>query len=91
MAELNSRMGAREFVQWMDYYKSEPFGPVRDNLHSGELAAMLFNINRKKNQRALSAKDFLLMSPADRMAQRTNKTLGTMKAIAQTKRERKKK
>lgn len=75
-------MSAREFSQWMDYFRSEPFGPVRDNLHSGTIAAMLFNAHRGKQQKPMTAADFLLMSDRDRMAQRTKKTVDTMRAIA---------
>lgn len=85
MAELNLTMSAREFAQWMDYFRSEPFGPVRDNLHAGQVTAMLFNANRKKGQRPLSAADFLLMPEKERMHQRTRKTMETMRAIAKMK------
>lgn len=85
VAELNLRMSAREFSQWMDYFRSEPFGPVRDNLHAGTIAAMLFNANRGKGQKPMSAADFLLMSERERMAQRTRKTMDAMRAIAQPK------
>ena len=69
----------------MEYFRSEPFGPVRDNLHAGMVTAMLFNANRRKGQRPLSASDFLLMSERDRMSQRTKKTMETMRALAKTK------
>ena len=84
VAELNLRMSAREFSRWMEYFRSDPFGPVRDNLHAGMVTAMLFNANRRKGQRPLSASDFLLMSERDRMSQRTKKTMETMRAIAKT-------
>ena len=82
VAELNSRMSGREFSQWMEFYALEPFGPVRDNLHAGQIAAMLFNANRGKGRRPMSANDFLLMSERERMEQRTKKTMGAIKAIA---------
>jgi hypothetical protein len=84
VAELNSRMSAREFSEWMEYYQSEPFGPVRDNIHSGQITAMLFNANRRKGQRPMTAADFLLMSEKDRMKQRTEKTMQAMREIAKS-------
>ena len=85
VAELNTRMSAREFSQWMDYSRDEPFGPTRDNLHAGMVAAMIYNANRGKNKRPLSAADFLLMSERERMEQRTRKTMGAIKAVATSK------
>lgn len=91
VGELNARMGAREFRQWMDYYRAEPFGPVRDNLHAGQIAAMLYNANRRKGARPMSAADFVLMSERERMDRNTKKALSGMKALAEPKRKRKKK
>jgi hypothetical protein len=89
VAELNRRMSSREFGEWMEFYKSEPFGPVRDNLHSGQITAMLYNVNRRKGARAMSAADFLLMSERERMQRTTKKTLAAVKALAQPKRKKK--
>lgn len=85
MAELNLTMSAREFAQWMDYFRSEPFGPVRDNLHAGQITAMLYNANRGKGKKPLSAADFLLMSQRERMERNSRQTLSTMKAMAKPK------
>lgn len=90
VGELNARMGAREFRQWMHYFKAEPFGPVRDNLHAGQIAAMLYNANRRKGARPMSPADFLLMTERERMERNTKKTLSAMKSLAEPKRKRKK-
>lgn len=88
VAELNKRMGAREFRRWMAYYRDEPFGPARDNLHAGIVAAMLYNINRRKGARPLSANDFLLMTQRERMERTTKKTLAAVKVLAEPKRKK---
>lgn len=90
VAELNRRMTSREFGQWMEFYKAEPFGPMRDNLHAGIVASMLFNANRRKGARPMGASDFLLMSERERMERTTKKTLAAVKALAEPKRKRKK-
>ena len=82
VAELNKRMTAREFSEWMEFARDEPFGPVRDNLHAGMITAMIYNANRRKNQKPMAAADFLLMTERERMERRTQKTMSTMKAIA---------
>lgn len=91
VAELNARMSAREFSQWMNYYADEPFGPVRDNLHAGMVTAMLYNANRGKGKAAMSAHDFLLMSARERMERNSRRSLFGLKALAVTKKQSKRK
>lgn len=88
VSELGRRMTAREFARWMDFYKEEPFGPVRDNLHAGLVASMLYNANRRKGARPLSANDFLLMTERERMERTTKRTLAAVKALAEPKRKK---
>lgn len=90
VAELKRRMGSREFGRWIQFYRSEPFGPTRDNLHAGIVASMIYNANRGKRNRPLSAEDFLLMSQRERMERNTKKTLSAVKSLAEPKRKRKK-
>jgi hypothetical protein len=85
VAELNVRMSAREFSQWMDYFRSEPFGPVRDNLHAGQITATFYNANRGKGRPALSASDFLLMSSEGRMERNSRRAVSVFKALAKPK------
>lgn len=82
-------MSSREFGEWMEFYKSEPFGPVRDNLHAGIVTSMIYNASRRKGARPMSAADFLLMSERERMERNTKKTLSAVRVLAQTKRKRK--
>lgn len=63
VAELQERMDAREFAEWMAFAQFGPISPEalaeRADLRSGDVAAMLFNTNRSKSQRALKATDFV--------------------------------
>ena len=43
----------------MAYYQLEPFGAIRDNLHSAQIAALIFNSNRGKSQPAIGADKFM--------------------------------
>lgn len=42
--EMLSRMSSSEFSEWMAYYNIEPFGPIREDLRAGMIAAPLLNI-----------------------------------------------
>ena len=37
---------SREFAEWLAFMELEPFGPARDDLRAGTLAALIANVNR---------------------------------------------
>ena len=55
-------MDSREFGEWMAFYKMNPWGSDRDNLHAGIIASTVANVNRnpKRKRDPYVAKDFLL-------------------------------
>lgn len=60
VAEVESSMGSAELSEWQEYYALEPFGAWRDNWHSAQIAALLFNTNRGKQQPVKSS-DFMFI------------------------------
>lgn len=44
-------MPAPVIMEMYQYYLEEPFGPVRDNLHTGMVCAVLSNIHRNKKRK----------------------------------------
>lgn len=82
MAELKQRMGSRELLDWEAYYAIEPWGQLRDNMHSGMIAAMLANQNRKRGTRALTYEDFLLVPARDKFADNRKRFFGSLRALA---------
>lgn len=56
-------MPAALLVQWMQYSEVEPWDEVRDDLRSGQIAALLYNTHRKADARPLGARDFVLYDP----------------------------
>lgn len=52
-------MSARTFAEWQAYCSLEPFGPQADYWRAGVIAAMIANVNRKKNQPAFKPEDFM--------------------------------
>lgn len=49
-----------EFSEWMAYAEIEPFGPIREDLRAGQVAALIANVNRdpKTKPDAYTAEDF---------------------------------
>jgi len=60
VAEIEASMGSAELSEWQEYYALEPFGTWRDNWHSAQLAALIFNVNRGK-QKPVSTADFMFV------------------------------
>ena len=60
VGEMLERISSAELSEWMMYYRMEPFGQERDNLHAGIIASVFANANRKKGKKAFEIKDFML-------------------------------
>jgi hypothetical protein len=58
-SELEQRLTATDFQRLSAYYRLNPWGPWRDDLRVAQLTAMTFNINRGKNQQAMTAQEFI--------------------------------
>lgn len=59
ISEIKARMTHSELVDWMAYYKLEPFGPDADNWRAGLVSATVANVNRGKNRKAYKPTDFM--------------------------------
>lgn len=73
------RITAAQFREWLAYFELEPFGPAREDLRAGAIAAAVYNssLGRKKGSRAIKPSDVFenlrVAQPkqtADQMAQR---------------------
>lgn len=69
--ELSRRLSYRELIEWNAYFTLEPFGPARDNLHAGILAAVILNLFKGKTDKAADPLDFLLQLPEPKEPQST--------------------
>ena len=78
-------MGSSELSEWMKFWSVEPWGPYRDNIHAGLIAATIANVYRKKNTPALTYEDFMLLDKEDHKKRETLKTLNWMKSVARRK------
>lgn len=59
MAELEQRLSSAEYSEWIEYWNIEPWGAWRDNLHAAQIASLIFNTNRGKDQAPVKPADFM--------------------------------
>lgn len=51
---------AKQLVEWKQYNELEPFDEVRADIRAAQIVQALINVNRGRNQRAVTIKDVLL-------------------------------
>ena len=51
-------MSGRELAEWREYEVLEPFGQLRDNFHSAQIAWVLANQNRAKHSAPIPMSQF---------------------------------
>ena len=57
--ELLARIDSHELSEWIEYYKTDPFGNALSDLQSGIIAATIANVNRGKNTQSYQPSDFM--------------------------------
>lgn len=80
MGELLASSTSRELAEWRAYEQLEPFGPRREDIRAGTVAAMVYNMNRNKDAPVLEAGDFLCPDPVEAQARQTAKLNNQIKA-----------
>lgn len=65
-------MPYKEFVEWIAFYRLEPFGEVREDLRNGTLASLYINSHSKKGSRKVSPNDFILKNKFERAKEKEN-------------------
>ena len=75
-------MGASELQEWMTYWRMEPWGSYRDNIHAGLIASTIANVYRSKNRRPVSFEEFMLSDRDLYKKKKTKETLAWMKSVA---------
>lgn len=58
--ELLNSISGKELAEWEAFYGIEPFGPAPENLNFGQIASILYNVNRGKGKRAIPPKEMAL-------------------------------
>lgn len=85
VSDIDRRMPSSELTEWMAFYELEPFGPRRDNIHTGQIASLLYNANRRKNTPALTVSDFMLKDEYAKREEDTAQFLTGLRALAKEK------
>ena len=75
-------MGSSELAEWMVFWKMEPWGSYRDNIHAGLIAATIANVNRKPHAKPISHEVFMLTDQAKYKRNQSRETLAWMSAVA---------
>lgn len=65
VGELQQRMSAREFAEWIAYYQLDPFGEERADLRVATLTALTANIYKKKGKPDFKPQDFMPFLPKE--------------------------
>lgn len=59
--QLGDEMSYAELLDWVDYYRLEPFGEIRQDLRNALLCTLIANQNRDlRKQKAATIADFML-------------------------------
>ena len=57
--ELKHRLSSDEFRHWLAFYRLDPWGDMRADLRSAQIAALTANLWRGKHQRPINVEDFM--------------------------------
>lgn len=85
--KLETEMGAGEYARWWRFWQSEPWGPTRDNMHAGMIAAAVVNsrANRPRNGKLATFKDFMLKTAGQARRSSLGKALSFFRAVGRRK------
>lgn len=81
-------MSDRELQEWAIYWRTEPWGAFRDNVHAGIVAAAVTAPHVRRGKKAPTFKDYLLK---DAVTAQQERRAGTRAAIASLKARAKRK
>lgn len=73
---------AKQFFDWQAYYQLEPFGGERDDLNAANVAQVVANVNRGKNQRPYTLDDMRLKWEQERPERTSEQLFAMLKLIA---------
>lgn len=78
---LLGRIPARLFAEWQAYYRQEPFGAERDNLHAALIAKMVYDVAVKPEDRdRIKVEDLMLAEPGGHTPKSPEELYATLRA-----------
>ena len=75
-------MPSSDFTFMQALYNIMPWGPDRDNIHAGMVAAAAINPHLGKNSKPLSPADFMLVDKVSRQEQEDEEFIAKMDALS---------
>lgn len=69
----------------MAYFELEPFGAGRDNMHSAQIASLIYNSHRSKRAKPLETTDFMFKDEYSRREHETTNFLAGLRTLAKPK------
>lgn len=70
---------------WAEYWAVEPWGAMRDNLHTGIIASLLFNTHRGQGDKPRHPSDFMITDGESAKQAETQKFVARLRALAKPK------
>lgn len=71
----------RLLIEWMDFYKLEPFGALRDNIHAGIIAATVWqSVLNPSDRKSIKPSDFLLTEAEEKPKQAPDEIFMALRA-----------
>ena len=75
-------MSSVEFSEWVEFYKLEPFGREAEFQGHAQTAAMIYNVNRGKDDKPLKVEDLMPKAPEPPQTVDQMKQFASMMTIA---------
>ena len=62
MEELRQTLSAAEWAEWKAFWRIEPWGDVRSDMHNALLCRLIYSAHAGKRGRKVDVEDFMLSS-----------------------------
>jgi hypothetical protein len=82
---MRASLTYREYAGWQQYYKQEPWGPWRDNVHAALIAREIRASRPSKGGQKLDLEQFILTDKEGRREKSTAAAFGFLRMIAKRK------
>lgn len=79
--EMKRSMTQRAYLGWQKYWDQEPWGPWRDNVHTGIIAREVRR-GRVKPHTRITLEQFMVRNPSERKKEGEENFFGMMKTVA---------
>jgi hypothetical protein len=86
--EIEQNVSARDVDEMRKFYREDPWGSRRDNMHAAFIASVIANVYRAKGRKAISYEDFMLLDREQHGKRKSGQLLDWMKSVAKPKKNK---